>query len=202
MKNKDGKLRLGLVAFHLLAGSLDILLQLADGILEGGAGVVYLVDNEDALANEVLHVAERSQVEPLGAGHLGAGGLDVRVLTELLVEGEADGLDGDVGGAGLLEERAEDARRDVAATANGNHELGLELVEELLGRLLAQVVHLFAMGVSQVMSCVYWGSAVCGMGKRGGKHCCLSFPVLRQCETETETWMLHSSSSSFFFFYL
>lgn len=81
----------------------------------------------------------------------------------MLVEGETDGLDGDVGAAGLLEEGSrvvtlascifgvqgtrgglpQNARRDVASTANGDHEVGLELIEDLLGRLLTELVDLF-----------------------------------------------------------
>lgn len=190
MEDKDGKLRLGLVATHLLAGNLDVLLELADGILEGGTGVVDLIDNEDALADEVLHVAEGGQVEPLGAGDLGAGGLDVRVLAELLIEGQTDGLDGDVGRAGLLEERAQDARRDVAAAANGNHQLGLEVVEEAFRRLLAQVVHLGRLETARVsilslagVTCALLGEGVDGKGD----GVCVETPRLVSCACATIT---------------
>lgn len=142
MEDKDAKLSLGQLTTHLLTGSFDILLELADSVLEGSAGIVDLVDNEDALTNEVLHLAESGEIEPLGAGDLCAGDLDLGVAAELFVEAEADGLDGDVGGTGLLEERAEDAGGDVAAAADGDDEVGLELVQELFGRLLAQLVHL------------------------------------------------------------
>jgi hypothetical protein len=90
----------------------------------------------------------------------------VGVAVELFVQGETDGLDGDVGAAGLLEEGTagkkvllvflgssfvglftrscvpEDARRDVAAAANGDHEVGLEVIEDLVGRLLAELMDL------------------------------------------------------------
>jgi hypothetical protein len=36
----------------------------------------------------------------------------------------------------------ENASRDVATTANSDHEVGVELLENSLGRLLAQLVHL------------------------------------------------------------
>lgn len=149
VQDKDAKLRLGLrrAIGHLLAGLLDVLLELLDGVLEGGAGVIHLVDNQDALANQVLHVAQGREIEPLRAGDLGAGRLDLGVLAELLVQREANGLDGDVGRPGLLEERAQDACGDVAATADSNHELGLEFGEQPVGRLLAQVVHLHDMAV-------------------------------------------------------
>jgi hypothetical protein len=43
----------------------------------------------------------------LGAGNFGAGFFDGAVLAEIFVEGEADGLDGDVGGVGAFEEGSE-----------------------------------------------------------------------------------------------
>lgn len=92
-----------------------------------------------------------------------AGGFDLRVGVgaELLVEGETDGLDGDVGVAVAFEEGAvggglvwcggggesvvgvpEDARGDVAAAADGDHEVGFEVIEDLLRGILAELVHL------------------------------------------------------------
>jgi hypothetical protein len=97
----------------------------------------------------------------LCAGDFCAGGFDFRVGAgaELFVEGETDGLDGDVGRAGLLEEGPgvvlswcvgnavglrvpENARGDIASTADGDHEVGLELIEDLVRRFLAQLVDL------------------------------------------------------------
>lgn len=143
MEDENGKLGLE-VAANLGPGLLDILLQLLDGVLEGGAGVVDLIDNQDALADQVGHLAQSGQVEPLGARDLGAGGLDIgiRLGAQGLVQREADGLDGDVGAAGLLEERAQDARGHVAAAADGNHQLRLEVGQDLGRGLLAQLVHL------------------------------------------------------------
>lgn len=148
VKDKNGKL--GLLATKLLTGNLDVLLQLLDGVLERRAGVVDLVDNEDALADQVAHLAEGAEVEPLGARDLGSRLLDHLVVAggEALVEGEADGLDGDVGAAGLLEERAEDARGDVATTADGDHELGLDGLEKLGSSFLAKLVYLLLWVVS------------------------------------------------------
>lgn len=140
MEDEDGEL--GLLAFaEGLTGSLNILLELLDGVLEGGAGVINLIDDEDALADKVLHGTKGSKVEPLGAGNLGTGLLN-DIVTERLVERETDGLDGDVGRAGALKERADDAGRNVATTANGDHELGVEGLEDLRSDLLAHVVHL------------------------------------------------------------
>lgn len=141
MENKDAKLSLGGIRSEPLAGLLDVLLQLLDGILERRPGVVDLVHDQDALADEVLHLAQGGEIEPLGAGDLCANLLDLAVA-ERLVQREADGLDGDVGGSGLLEERAQDTRRDVAAAADGDHELRLEILEDFGSGLLAQLVDL------------------------------------------------------------
>lgn len=143
MEDKDAKLSLGLITAHFLAGLFNVLLKLLDGILESGTGVINLVDNQDALANKVLERTKGSQVKPLGTGDLGSGSLNLGIVSELLVQGQANGLDGDVGGAGLLEERSEDAGGNVTTTSDGNHELGLELREQLGSRLLAELVYLF-----------------------------------------------------------
>lgn len=144
MQDKNGKLGVK-VAAQLSTGLLDVLLELADGVLERGAGVVDLVDDEHALADEVGHLAEGREVEPLGAQDLGAGRLDRLVgrSRQLLVQRQADRLDRNVGPAGLLEERAQDARRHVTAPADGDHQLGVELFQDPRRRLLAQLVHLY-----------------------------------------------------------
>jgi hypothetical protein len=102
---QDVNEEVGLLALtaKLLLSQLHILLQLAHGVLQGSAGVVNLVDNENVLADQVGHL-ERAQVEPLCAGDLGAGDLLGIVTAEVLVEGQTDGLDGDVGVTGALEE--------------------------------------------------------------------------------------------------
>lgn len=140
VEDEDGELGL-LAAAEGLTGSLDILLELLDGVLKGGAGVINLINDEDALADKVLHGTKGSEIEPLGAGNLGTG-LFNDIFAERLVEGETDGLDGDVGRAGALEERAQDTGGNVATAANGDHELGVEGLEDLGSDLLAQVVHL------------------------------------------------------------
>lgn len=141
VKDKDAELGLGSIRAHALTGKLDILLKLLDSVLQSGSGVVNLIDNEDSLADKVLHLTKSSEVKPLGSGDLCTGSLDL-VVTERLIEGETNGLDGDVGRVGLLEERSEDSSRDVATTADGDYELRLEFGEELLSRLLAHLVHL------------------------------------------------------------
>ena len=78
----------------------------------------------------------------MGSGDFCAGLLDLVVGGEGLVEGEADCLDGDVWVAGLFEEGAEDAGGDVAAAADGDHEVGFEVGEDAVGGILAEFVHL------------------------------------------------------------
>lgn len=143
MEHKDAELGLGSrsTGTHALTGNLDILLKLLDSVLESRSGVVNLVNDEDSLADKVLHLAQGSKVEPLSPGNLSTRSLNL-VVTERLVERQADGLDGDVGRTGLLEEGSEDSSRDVATTADGDHELWLKIREDLVGRLLAHLVHL------------------------------------------------------------
>jgi hypothetical protein len=96
----------------------------------------------------------------LGSGHFGAGFFDRAVFAEVFVEGEADGLDGDVGGAGLFDEGAsfgvldvgragkekedgpKDTGRDVASATDGDHEVRSEVMEDAFGGGLAQFVYL------------------------------------------------------------
>lgn len=153
MEDKDAELSLGSgsTVTHALTSNLNVLLELLDGVLEGCSGVVDLINDKDSLSDEVLHLAESGQVEPLCSGDLGAGGLDF-VVAERFVEGETDGLDGDVGSATLLEERSEDSSRDVTTTADGDQKLGLEVGEELLSGLLAHLVHLE--GMSAKVRCI------------------------------------------------
>lgn len=141
VQDKDGKGRLLGGAAEPLGGNVDVLLQLAHGVLERGARVVDLVNDEDVLADQVGHF-ERRQVQPLGAGDLCAGHFLGRLGAQRLVERQADGLDGDVWVAGLLEEGAQDAGGHVAAAANGDDEVGLALAQDALGRLLAELVYL------------------------------------------------------------
>lgn len=145
MENKDAELgrgQLSTLRTKLLASNLDILLQLLDGVLESSTGIVDLVDNEDALANQVLHGTQCSKVQPLSTGDLGSDLLDLGLLAEGLVERETDGLDGNVGRAGPLEEGSQDTGGNVTAATDGNYKLRLELAQKTIGRLLAQLVHL------------------------------------------------------------
>lgn len=166
MKHKNSKLSL-LIHTKLGPHLLDILLELLDGVLERGPRVVHLVHDQDALPDQVLHGAQRREVEPLGARDLVADLLDDLVgrVGELLVQGQTDGLDRDVWAAGLLEEGAEDAGGDVAASADGDHEVRLELGEDGDGGLLAEFVYLLGEG----MLVMVWGSVVDWEHKVGGR---------------------------------
>jgi len=102
VKHKDAKGGLLSTTSALLRCHLDILLQFLDGILEGSAGVVNLVNNEHVLSDQVLHL-QTAEVKPLSAGDLGARLFDF-VGSERFVEGETDRLNRDVWRASLLQE--------------------------------------------------------------------------------------------------
>jgi hypothetical protein len=55
---------------RLLTCLLDVLFQLTNSILEGGASVVNLIHDQDVLANQVGHF-ERGKIQPLCAGDFG-----------------------------------------------------------------------------------------------------------------------------------
>jgi len=145
MQHEDAEPGLLPTSSGLLCGGRDILLQFLYRILERRPRVVDLVDDEHALANQVGHL-ERAQVEPLCACDFGAGNLHLAIAvgTKLFIEREADGLDGDVGRARLLEEGAQDTGGDVAAAADGDHEVGGEIGEDARGGILTEFVDLLA----------------------------------------------------------
>jgi hypothetical protein len=60
VEHKDAELGLGSrsAGAHALTGNLDVLLKLLDSVLEGRPGVVNLVNDEDSLADKVLHLAQ------------------------------------------------------------------------------------------------------------------------------------------------
>jgi len=122
MQHEHKDPRLLSLASQLLCGLLDILLQLLDGVLQRGARIVDLVDDED-IPPDQIRVFNRAEVQPLRTRYrvarllLGTG-FDAVARGELLVEGKPDRLDGDVGAAGGLQERPEDAGRNVTATAD------------------------------------------------------------------------------------
>ncbi len=74
----------------------------ARGVLQRRAGIVDLVNDQDALADEVVHLTERAEVEPLRTGDLGARLLLDGARGETLVKGQADSLDGMLGLPGFL----------------------------------------------------------------------------------------------------
>jgi hypothetical protein len=49
----------------------------------------------------------------------------------------------------------QDARRDVASAANGDHEVGLKLIEDLLRRFLAELVNLYELRMSVSLHSLY-----------------------------------------------
>ena len=107
MQHKNTKPRLRATS-HALPRSLDIFLQLPHRVLQSRSGIVHFVYDEDVFAHQIRHF-ERGQIKPLRAGHLGAWRFDrLRGVArgEGFVEGEANGLDRDVGCGGPFEEGA------------------------------------------------------------------------------------------------
>lgn len=104
MENEDGERGLLVLTSSLALGLLDILLEFAHRILERSPCIIDLVNNKHILADQVCHL-ETAQIQPLCAGDLRSGRFD-GIVSEGFVERQADGLNGDVGGARLLEERA------------------------------------------------------------------------------------------------
>lgn len=187
MKNKNAELRLGRIGAHAAAGFLNVLLQLLDGVFECGSGIVHLVNDEDALADEVFEGTESREIEPLSTSNLSARLLNL-VVAKRLVKREANGLDGDVGRAGLLEEGPQDSSRNITAAADGDHELGLEIGEEPDRRLLAEIVNLKrAEAASACGSSLFWWKIAtvtrCQQVTNDGKHLArrrsLDYPLAR-----------------------
>lgn len=163
MQHEDGEVGLLALATKLLLSNLDVLLELAHSVLESSAGVVNLINNEDVLANQVGHL-QRAQVQPLCAGHLGARHLLGIATAKILVEGQTNSLNRDVGVTGSLEEGSvcgvgrlglricigiermdipEDASRNIATATDGNHQVRGILLQDSTCRLLAELVNLY-----------------------------------------------------------
>lgn len=104
VQNEDKEV--GLLAFptELLLRLLDILLELTDSVLERRPRVVDLVNDENVLADQVGHL-QGAEIQPLCAGDLGTGDFLGVAATEVLVERQTDGLNGDVRITLALEER-------------------------------------------------------------------------------------------------
>lgn len=176
VQDEDKEVSLLTLTTKLLLCQLDILLQFTDSVFQSGTGVVDLINNQNVLADQIGHL-EGAQIQPLSTGNLGTGDFLGITTTEILVQGETDSLDGDVGVTGALEERTmrnkransqfcllffvreyissrlyvnspEDTSRNVTTATNGDHKVRVEVLENGIGRLLAQLVHLdFAVSI-------------------------------------------------------
>lgn len=111
VEDKDTDLGLGnllTLGTELLGLDLEILSQLPHGVGQCAAGIIDLIDNQDVAADE--GGLGGVKVEPLGLDDLGLQGDGLIVLMgglpdlEILVERQADGLDGDVLVVLLLQE--------------------------------------------------------------------------------------------------
>ena len=94
VQHEDAEAGLLALAAKLLLCLDDVLLELLDGVLKRCPCVVDLVNDQDVLADQVRHL-ERREIEPLCAGDFGAGLFDW-VSAEGFIQGEANGLDGDI----------------------------------------------------------------------------------------------------------
>lgn len=104
MQNKNKKPRNLPLPPQLFLRGLHILLQLPNRIFKGRPSIIDLINNENILANQIGHF-ETTQIEPLRSGDFCAGDFfGVVGAAEVFVEGESDGLDGDVGLVGAFEE--------------------------------------------------------------------------------------------------
>lgn len=103
MEHKDKKVSLLALAAKLLLRLLHIFFQLAHRILQGRPSIVHLIHNQNILANQVGHL-KRAQVQPLCTGDLGARNFLGVTTAEVLIEGQTDGLDGDIRVASALQE--------------------------------------------------------------------------------------------------
>jgi len=97
MQYEDTKFRPLPFRPHHLPRRLNILLKLLHRILQRRPRIIHLVHDQDVLSHQIRHL-QGAEIEPLRSRDLGAGLFDRIVVAESLVEGQADGLDGDVGG--------------------------------------------------------------------------------------------------------
>lgn len=146
--NKDGEASGSKVLALLLGkvgdGVLDVLEELRVCVLEGGPGVIDLVDDKNILAEQstsvlalldlagTLVAGNSLGVEPLSADDL-VTDLTLCSARDLLVQAQADSLDGDVAHLGrvecrrLLKESSEHTSGVESTTADGDHEIRVEL---------------------------------------------------------------------------
>lgn len=119
----------------------DVLLELGDRIVERGSGVIDLVDDDHVFADKrVQVVAQVAEIKPLGPDDLLADGVRLGVA-HVLVERQADGLDGDVA-LPVSEKGPEDSGGDEAAASDGNDKVDASAAGfDFLGRFLAKLVH-------------------------------------------------------------
>lgn len=102
MKHKHKKVGLLALASQLFLSILHIFLELPHGVFQRRPGVIYLINNKDILANQVVHL-QGAQIQPLCAGDLGAGDFFRVSAAQVFVQRETDGLDGNVGLAGAFQ---------------------------------------------------------------------------------------------------
>lgn len=158
MENKDAKSRLLLSSPELLPRCLHVFFQLLDSVLQGGPCVIDLIDDQDVFADQIGHF-EGGKVKPLSPSDFGTRLLHRPIFTKILVEGEPNSLYRDIRRSwafdegtstpmreescnGGLRQLPQDACRNVAAPADGDYEIGLEVIEYAVCGCLTKLVNL------------------------------------------------------------
>ena len=175
MENKNAKSRLLLSSPELLPRYFHVFLQLPDCILQGCSCIIDLIDDKYVFTDQVGHF-EGGKVKPLSPSDFSTRLLHRPIFTKVLVEREPNSLYRDICRSWAFDERTskplrgescdwglrqlpQDSCRNVATPADGNHEVGLKVIEYAVCGCLTELVNLS--GLSDAL----WGSgAVTALG--------------------------------------
>lgn len=169
MQHENTKPRVPASPGHISPRSLNILLQLLHRILQRSPRIVHLIDNQYILANKTRHL-QRRQVKPLGTCNFCSWCFNrlawVTARGEGFVKGQTDGLDWDIRRGWAFEEGAVCCQRycvcterqkgsyrvicklpeypgwNISSSSDGDHEIGMKDIEDMLRGCLAEFVDL------------------------------------------------------------
>ena len=145
MENKNAESRLLLSSPELLPRHFHVFLQLPDSIFQGGSCIIDLIDDQYVFADQIGHF-EGGKVKPLSPSDFGTRLLHRPIFTKVLVEREPNSLYRDICRSWAFDEGSnkllrgescdwglrqlpQDSCRNVAASADGDHEVGLTGVD-------------------------------------------------------------------------
>lgn len=117
-----------------------ILLEFAQGVVERRSGIVHLVDNQDAFADET-RATEGREIEPLDPLDL-CPDLLFDPRAQVFIENQTDGLDRDILLPVNLEERPQDTSGYEPTPTDGNDQIRPEFSQYAITGILAQRVDL------------------------------------------------------------